>query len=315
MDDITGFIGRARDTEAALDAIGRGGNLLVTGRAGIGKSAFLRHLAKRLRDGADSPPVILVPAGTTKHVLLETARQLHTAVGLNLPVQHLPPRVAVQARRQGWLAWEAIARSVRRLPVVDTVDLIVAALHKRPLLVMLETLEVPPSQAELFARLVDATQVVAAMDETNRRVRIDRLLWRFPERLVLKPLPVPECSRLIEGWLAHHPLRFAGARTRTRFVRHVATASGGVPAAIRGMLEAARAEPEITPARARAFHHEAAARYLDMTPLVILLLVVSLALRYVSRGLGEVELLVLSGVATAVFIGLRFFMYRLRAPH
>jgi hypothetical protein len=45
-----------------------------------------------------------------------------------------------------------------------------------------------------------------------------------------------------------HPIRFADERTRARFVRHVAQDSGGVPAAIRGMLERAEAEEEITPA-------------------------------------------------------------------
>ena len=40
---------------------------------------------------------------------------------------------------------------------------------------LLETLEVPPSQAELFAVILDCAQVVACMDDSNRRVRIDRL--------------------------------------------------------------------------------------------------------------------------------------------
>ena len=189
-----------------------------------------------------------------------------------------------------------------------------ASLRRRRLRIFFETLEVPPSQAELFARLIDAAQVVAAMDDSNRRVRIERLLWRFPERLVLRPLPLPECAAIIEHWLAQHPLRFSSESTRARFVRHVAIACSGAPAAIRGMLEAASAEPEITPARARSFQHEAAAHYLDMTPLVVILMVVFLALRYISRGVGDAEMVVLSGVATAIFIGLRFFMYRLRAP-
>lgn len=285
----------------------------MTGRAGIGKTAFLRHLVARLAETAGNPPVILVPAGTTKHVLQETARQVHAHVGLAIPAPQLPPRILARAQRQGWLPWEQIARTVYRLPVVDTVDILVASLRRRQLRVFFETLEVPPSQAELFARLIDAAQVVAALDDSNRRVRIDRLLWRFPERLALRPLPLPECTAIIEQWLVHHPLRFASDRTRARFVRHVAMASGGVPAAIRGMLEAASAEPEITPAKARSFQHEAAAHYFDMTPLAVILLVAFLALRYIARGLGDAELLVLSGVATAIFIGLRFFMHRLRA--
>ena len=87
MDDVTGFVGRIRETEDALDAIRRGSNVLVTGRAGIGKSAFLKHLAVQLRGQQDYLPVIQVPAGTTKYVLLETARQIHEQVGLGIPAQ------------------------------------------------------------------------------------------------------------------------------------------------------------------------------------------------------------------------------------
>jgi len=252
-----------------------------------------------------------VPAGTTKYVLLETARQIHEQVGLGIPAQQLPPRIAARAQRQGWLSWDDLVRTVRRLSVADTVDILVPALHKRKLLVVLESLEVPPSQATLFAQIIDAAQVVAAMDDTNRRVRIDRLLWRFSEKVQLKPLPLTECATIIERWLQHHPVRFSSPRTRAHFIRHVAQASGGIPAAIRGMLEAAAAETEITPAKARSFHHEASAHYLDMTPVLVILMVIFLAMRYVSRGLGEMEMLVLSGVASAIFIGLRFFMFRM----
>jgi hypothetical protein len=287
----------------------------VTGRPGIGKTAFLRHLAKSLQGREGGRPLILVPAGTTKHVLQETARQVHGHVGLAVPVQQLSPRILARAQRQGWLSWDDLARTVRRLSIVDAVEIIVTSLKKRKLLVMLESLEVPPSQADMFAHIVDAAQVVAAMDDSNRRVRVDRLLWRFSERIELKPLPLPDCTAIIENWLEHHPLRFSSKRTRARFVRHVATASGGVPVAIRGVLEAASTEHEITPAKARAFHHEASALYLDMTPVLVILMVIFLAMRYISRGVGEIEMLVLSGVATAIFIGLRFFMHRLRSQH
>ena len=151
------------------------------------------------------------------------------------------------------------------------------------------------------------------MDDSNRRVRIDRLLWRFSEKIVLKPLPLTECATIIERWLEHQPVRFSSQRTRAHFIRHVARVSGGIPAAIRGMLEAAQAESEITPAKARSFHHEASAHYLDMTPVLVILMVVFLAMRYISRGLGDMEMLVLSGVVSAIFIGLRFFMFRMSA--
>lgn len=293
-----------------MTAIERGANLLVSGRAGIGKTAFLKHLRARLDNGA--LPVIFIPAGTTKSVLLELARQIHELHGLSVPETLLPPRNLARARRNGCLPWKDLARSLRRLPVAETVELVATSLRKRRCLVFLETLEVPASQAELFAQVVACAQVVAAMDDRNRRVRIDRLLWRFQERIELKPLPLEECREIAECWLADNPLRFASETTRDRFLRHVAQASSGVPAAVFGMLEAARKEPEITPAMARGLNHPAGIQYVDMTPLLILLIVIAIASRYISRGLGDTEMLVLSGVASALFMGLRFLFWQMR---
>ena len=311
MEDVTGFIGRVRETERAIEAIQRSANLLVTGRAGIGKSAFLRHVRTRL-EGLDVPTVAFVPAGTTKSVLMELARQVHETAGLAVPEALLPPRSLARAKRQGYLPWKDLARSIRRLPVTETVDVIATSLRRRRFLVFLETLEVPPSQADLYGDILEHAQVVAAMDDRNRRTRIDRLMWRFQTRLELKPLPLSDCAEIAERWLAEHPIRFADHATRIRFVRHVARDSGGVPAAVRGMLDAAAKEPEITPAKARSFSHEAGIQYVDMTPLLILLVVVATAARYISRGVGDTEMLVLSGVATALFMGLRFLFWQLR---
>jgi hypothetical protein len=128
----------------------------------------------------------------------------------------------------------------------------------------------------------------------------------------LKPLPLEHCAEIVKRWLVHSPIRFTDERTRDKFVRHVARDSGGIPTAIAGMLDAANTFEEISPARARAIRrHDAASNYVDMTPVVMILLVGFLALRYISRGVGEIELLVLSGVATALFMGIKFFMYRM----
>ena len=87
--------------------------------------------------------------------------------------------------------------------------------------------------------------------------------------------------------------------------------SGGVPASIEGMLQAASNDREVTPARIRDYRHDAAAVYWDMTPLVIVGSIGFMAARYVCRGIGETELLVLSGVGSALFWGLVFLVRRL----
>ncbi|MET0084859.1 MAG: ATP-binding protein, partial [Sedimenticola sp.] len=309
VETVTGFVGRTRETQQAIAALEKGSNLLIRGRAGIGKSAFLRHLRTNTDDL--SKPVIWISAGTAKHVLEALCRQLHESVGLAVSATHLGPRLLARAQRDGGLLWKDLARTIHRLGVSDTVEIVVAALRKRRCLIFIESLEVAPTLADLYAELIEHAQVAAAIDDKNRRVRIERLVWRFHETIELKPLPLDDCEYIAEQWLGEHPLRFSDEGTRRRFLRHVAQDSGGVPAAIRGMLESAAKEPEITPAIARGFTHEAGVRYLDMTPLVILLIVVFMGMRYISRGFGLQEMLVWSGVATALFTGVRFFMYQM----
>ena len=77
------------------------------------------------------------------------------------------------------------------------------------------------------------------------------------------------------------------------------------------MVLSASNDGEVTPTSIRAYRHEAGTRYLDMTPALVLALIGFIAMRYVSRGVGEVKLLVMSGVASALFYGLTMMLRRL----
>ena len=309
MDDAVGLVGRDRELGRAETAVGKGSNLLVTGRAGIGKTAFMRTLCGRAR--ATGRACVWVPDGNAKTAVIDLARQVHETVGLRVPEDLIPPRWRVQVRRTGRVDWSRIERSVGRRPCRDNMAMIAGSLRGHQALVFIESLEVPPSQAEFYALLPDVAQVVAAMDDANRRVRIQRLLWRFPERLELRPLEAEASRAIAERWLRAHPLRFESRRVREAFLRAVAQDSGGVPAAIRGMLEKAAAEPEVTLAGVREFTHDAGVRYIDMTPTLIVGFVAVIAGRYIARGLDSMELYVLSGVGIALFLGLRFAMGRM----
>jgi len=307
--EITGFVGRDHELSLGEAALAKGNNLLVTGRAGIGKSAFLHALYERL---ATSRVCLWVPEGNVKAVTYELARQAHALIGLSVPEDLVPQRYRIKLRRSGRVQWEWINRAVTRLPARESIELIARSLKGRNVLIFVESLEVPPTQAEFFALLLDEAQIAAAMDDSNRRVRIERLLWRFRDRAELKPLPAAECRAIAEAWLAARPVRFESDRVREAFLRAVEQDSGGVPAAIRGMLEAATAEAEVTRATVRAFMHKAGVRYMDMTPTVILGMMLVVAGRYIASGLNNNELYILSGIGIALFLGLRLLMYRLK---
>ena len=93
---------------------------------------------------------------------------------------------------------------------------------------------------------------------------------------------------------------------RESFIRAVQLDSEGVPAAVEGMLVAATNDGEVSRSRIREYRHEAAAVYCDMTPPVMVLVIGFIALRYISRGIGETELLMLAGVGLSVFWGKMF---------
>jgi AAA ATPase domain len=309
VDEITGFVGRDHELTQARAALTKGNNLLVTGRAGIGKSAFLRELHVRL--GVERV-CLWVPEGNVKAIAYDLARQVHERLGLTVPESLVPQRFRMRARRTGEIRWEWIGRTLGRLPVRESIELVACSLQGKNALVFIESLEVAPTQAEFFALLLEQAQVAAAMDNTNRRVRIDRLLWRFRERIELKPLPAVQCRAIAEQWLASRPARFESDRVRTAFLRAVEQDSGGVPAAIRGMLEAAAAEAMVTRSTVRTFAHQAGVRYFDMTPTLVLGLMAVIAGRYIARGINSNELYILSGIGLALFIGIRLLMFRLK---
>jgi len=87
--------------------------------------------------------------------------------------------------------------------------------------------------------------------------------------------------------------------------------SGGIPAAVERMLTAAANDRKVTRARIRAYSHEAAAVYWDMTPLLVVLVAVFMALRYISCGADMQELLVLAGVGSSLFWMALFFVRRM----
>jgi len=292
-----------------MEVLAKGNNLLVTGRPGIGKSAFLRALRDRMREGR---PCVWAPEGNVKTAIFDMARQVHGRVGLRVPEERIPPKYRAKARRLGYVEWHYIARNLSRMPAKDCMALIVDSVKGKGVLVFVETLEVPPAQAEFYTALLDVAQVAAAMCDTNRRVRIQRVLWCFRDRIELKPLAAPQCREIAERWLEGRPVRFASERVREAFLRAVEQDSGGVPFAVRGMLEAAAAEPEVTRSMVRGFAHEAGVRYVDMTFTFVIAFVIAIAGRYIARGIGSDELYILSGVGFALFLGLRFLLWRLK---
>ena len=82
MDAVTGFVGRRQQIDEALEVLRAGNSLVVKGRAGIGKSAFLRQLYARL--GSETPCFWLADTNG-KAVVFDLAQQVHDRLSLKVP--------------------------------------------------------------------------------------------------------------------------------------------------------------------------------------------------------------------------------------
>ncbi len=308
MKAITGFVGRAQEITELTAALRAGSSVVIKGRAGIGKRALLHQV----KLGFEGEKVCLSPEMTTPSAMVQSlAYQVHEQLGLVVPERLIPPRFRAQAHREGRVSWKRIQRSILREPVREVLALVLESIRGKDVILFADILEVPPTLAAMLHDLAEACQLAACMEDDNRRVRIMRLLWRFQRSVELGPLTKGQVRELVERWLEARPIEFDGPGVRESFIRAVEQDSGGVPAAVEGMLQAASNDGEVTRARVRGYRHDAAAVYWDMTPLIMVLVIGFMALRYISRGIGETELLVLAGVGSSLFWGLMFVMRKL----
>jgi hypothetical protein len=303
------FVGRAIELDQALNALRIGHSLVVKGSPGIGKRALLHEVRRQLA----GERICLWPTLTTPKIFVaELAEQVHQAVGLAIPERLIPPRFRSLANRTGTIAWRHIQRTVVRQPAQEVILLVLGSLAGRADVVLfVESLEIPPSQADMLHQLAEHCQVAAGIEDTNRRNKVMRLLWRFQLTLELKPLIGSESRALVAQHLERDAIEFESTKVREAFIAQVVRESRGIPAAIAGMLTAATNEREVTRRSLRDYHHDAAITYLDMTPMIMILVVCLMALRYISRGIGVQELMVLAGVGSSLFSLMLFFARRM----
>lgn len=311
MEEITGFIGRDAELSQCGEWLDKGYSILIKGRHGIGKRTLIRKLYDKCNSEDSDCLPIWASATTGKAMMLDIAEQMYLHCPLLIPESMVPKAHKAAANQSGKVRWEWVKRSLSRAPVAEIAEVLIRSFRECPAVVFIETLEVPPTVADFYLDLAKVTQLVATHEDNNRRVRIQRLLWDFEKTLELKPLSSLHTLTVTNNWIGKKELQFVNDKCRKSFTRYVQQESGGVPLAIRGLIDHASKSEIIDCKALRAFRHDAGVRYLDMTPVVIIVIIGFMAMRYVSRGVGEVELLVMSGVASAFFYGLSIVLRKL----
>jgi hypothetical protein len=164
--------------------------------------------------------------------------------------------------------------------------------------------QLTPTQQAFWLAVFEHAQGVGCASEKRQGVR--KLWWRMKE-IEVPPL-APEAARAIVK--AYIVARGVLIESPALYITHVVKQSNGNPQAIHDMLDESDKERVVDKRRIWEMRHPAGVRYLDFTPVVVVAGALVVGLRYVAIGLGDTSLYVLAGLAAALFLALRIFLFR-----
>lgn len=331
MKRITGLIGRDELVIDVVREIRKGKHVLLTGPTGIGKSRVLEAAIKRIerrqdefiQAGLDLTNPITPPANVTEQRI---ERRLclaylkdHQAKGQFVDLSRRllearivkPSALGLPKRMDGApIDWHECKRTVNRQGIRDITGAILPAIHAykehggRLVIAVDDLTFLTPTQSAFFLALFDQAQLVgcaSAKKDGNRK-----LWWRMKE--VEIPALTPEAStKIVRTYIARKGILI---ESPDLYVSHVVKQSQGNPQAIADMMDDSAKERVVDKRRIREMKHAAGVRYLDFTPVMIVSGACIIGARYVAIGLGDTTLYVMAGMATALFLSLRFFMFR-----
>ena len=334
MKDFTGLIGRDALIKQAVAEARKGKHVLLSGPTGVGKSAVLEATVRRIerRDEALRQLNPLVgdveanPAAPVRHPERRQARRLtlvylldHQAKGqfvtlarrlletgllkpstLDLP-KHLD---AVSPER---LEWAKLRRHVNRQSIRDLSGAIIPAIYAHPGRVIIavdDMTRLTPTQQAFWLAVFDHAQILTCATEKKQGLR--KLWWRMKE-LEVKPLSAGETKEIVQTYIAKKGTLIESPEL---YISHVAQQALGNPQAIHDMLDDSAKERVLDKRQIRAMRHAAGIKYLDFTPVMLVAGALIIATRYLAIGLGDTALYIMAGMGAAVFLSLRFFLFR-----
>lgn len=236
---------------------------------------------------------------------MELARQLLTAgivkpsaLDLAKRYDELPPET---------IEWATIKRTVNRLSIRDLTGAIIPALsaHEGQVLIAIDDMtRLTPTQQAFWLAIFDEAQIATCASEKKQGLR--KLWWKMKE-IEVPPLTLEASTEIVRAYITQKGMLIESPEL---YISHIVKQSGGNPQALQDMLSESAKERRVDKRQIREMRHQAGMRYLDFTPVMIVASAFIIGTRYLAIGLGDTELYILAGMAAALFLSLRFFLFK-----
>lgn len=313
--------------------IKKGKHVVLTGPTGVGKSAVLLEALKRVEpresewyqfdpvacEAGDvhAEPDLIEDPGRKDQILIYLAD--HQAKAQFIQIAHrlietgvVKPSALDLAKRYDdmdprEIEWKSIRRHVNRLSMRDLTTAIIPALYAYPghvLIAVDDMTTLTPTQQAFWLAIFEQAQVVTCA--SARKAGLRKLWWK------MKEIPVPALSPESAAAMVREYIHGHGVliESPALYIGHVVKQAGGNPQAIIDMLEESGHEKRVDKRQIRAMQHAAGVTYVDFTPVMLIAGAGIVGTRYLAMGIGDTALYVLAGMGAALFLVVRFFMFR-----
>jgi len=276
--------GRETEQNKVLENIQKNQPTLLTGDIGIGKS----HLLERVQSQLDRA-IYVETISPIKSALLSILRALH---------QNDYLKEGIEAE---YLTWDELRKKLNRLNTKELESLILNNLNGYVLL--LDSLEsLTPSAVKRVEALMECATVAGAANELKTSQK--KLWWRF-EQIEIPPLTKDESKQLLWSLIDKDAID-----DTQLFEQLVLNQANGNPLSIVELAQKAQREDNLTADNIRQLRHQAGTRFIDITPIFLLVGALIVAARFVGLGMNSMETYLIAGVSYGFFMVLRYFLYR-----
>ncbi len=303
MNKIVGLFGRDDVVDNLISEIRKGKHVILTGPVGIGKSALLWEALEQISHKIGS--LIKLHDHQAKGQFVEMSRQmlslgLISAEELDLPDQfHDMDPAAIE--------WKEIRNRVNRMSMRDLTQAVIPALAKtetKPVIAVDDLTSLTPTQMAFWLAIFDHAQVIGCASE--KKIRVKKLWWKMKE-MAIKPLPPKVVREMVKRYITSKGILI---ESPDQYISHVVKQSGGIPQAIFDMLDESSKERIIDKRKIREMRHDAGVKYLDFTPMIMILGALIVSMRYIGMGTGDKTLYIMGGMGAALFLTFRFFVFK-----